>query len=76
MKLIVDIPKELKSAVYRCGLFLNPTDKTSLIDAINNGTHIPDNATNSDVMLTMFPNETDLHNFARHNKVVWWNALY
>ena len=49
MKLIIDIPKELKSAVYRCGLFLNPTEKTSLIDAINNGTPIPDNATVCDI---------------------------
>ena len=49
MKLIIDIPEELKSAVYRCGLFLNPTEKVSLIDAINNGTPIPDNATNEDV---------------------------
>ena len=38
MKLIIDIDKELKSAIYRCGLFLNPTEKVSLIDAINNGT--------------------------------------
>ena len=49
MKLIIDIDKELKSAVYRCGLFLNPTEKTSLIDAINNGTPIPDNATVCDI---------------------------
>ena len=56
MKLIIDIDKELKSAVYRYGLFLNPTEKTSLIDAINNGTPIPDNATNGDVMKMMFPN--------------------
>ena len=55
MKLIIDIDKELKSAVYNCGLFLNPTEKTSLIDAINNGTLIPDNATNGDVMRIIFP---------------------
>lgn len=41
MKLIIDIDKELKSAVYRCGLFLNPAEKTSLINAINNGTPLP-----------------------------------
>lgn len=37
MQIIIEIPEELKSAVYRCGLFLNPTEKTSLINAINNG---------------------------------------
>ena len=41
MKLIIDIDKELKSAIYRCGLFLNPTEKVSLINAINNGTPLP-----------------------------------
>ena len=42
MKLIIDIDKELKSAIYNCGLFLNPADKTSLINAINNGTPLDD----------------------------------
>ena len=42
MKLLIDIDKELKSAVYNCGLFLMPTDKMSLIDAINNGTPLED----------------------------------
>lgn len=55
MKLIINIDKELKSAVYNCGLFLNPTEKMSLIDAIKNGTPIPDNATNGDVLKMMFP---------------------
>ena len=41
MKLIIDIDKELKSAVYNCGLFLNPTEKMSLINAINNGIPLP-----------------------------------
>lgn len=77
MKLIIDIDKELKSAIYRCGLFLNPTEKVSLIDAINNGTHIPDNATNGDMMRLVFKDfmyvpwkewlMIDLS---------WWNAPY
>ena len=73
MKLIIDIPKELKSAVYRCGLFLNPTEKTSLIDAINNGTPIPDNATNGEVIKALFPNE---HDFETDFDETWWNAPY
>ena len=42
MKIIIDIDKELKSAIYNCGLFLNPADKTSLINAINNGIPLND----------------------------------
>ena len=42
MKLIIEIDKELKSAIYNCGLFLNPVDKTSLINAINNGIPLDD----------------------------------
>lgn len=56
MKVIIDIDKELKSAIYNCGLFLNPAEKMSLINAINNGTPIPDNATNGDVIKAIFPN--------------------
>lgn len=46
MKLIIDIDEELKSAVCNYSLFLTPTDKMSLIDAllidaIKNGTPLP-----------------------------------
>lgn len=41
MKLIIDIDEDLKSAIYNCGLFLSPTDKITLINAINNGTPLP-----------------------------------
>ena len=42
MKLIIDIPKELKSEVYRCGVFLSLTEKESLINAINKGIPLDD----------------------------------
>ena len=41
MKLIINIDEDLKSAIYNCGLFLNPTDKLTLINAINNGIPLP-----------------------------------
>lgn len=41
MKLIIELDEDLKSAIYNCGLFLNPTDKLTLINAINNGTPLP-----------------------------------
>ena len=87
LKLIIDIPEELKSAVYNCGLFLNPTEKMFLIDAINNGTPIPDNATNGEIMQMMFPNGVTAK-FATFMRFVvgedeyincaydWWNAPY
>ena len=51
MKLIIDIDKELKSEVYRCGVFLSPFEKEALINAINNGTPIPDSDLNEAVRI-------------------------
>ena len=85
MKLMIDISKELKSAVYNCGLFLNPTEKTSLIDAINNGTPIPNNATNGDVFNAIYADISrtgtilmdDIENVIATNvNIGWWNAPY
>ena len=81
MKLIIDIDKKLKSEVYRCGVFLSPTEKMSLIEAINNGTPIPDNATNGEVLKIMFkPNRiTRTDDVVREEyefNEVWWNASY
>jgi len=44
MKLIIDIPEEVKHKVYAYGLSLSPSDKEQLIKAIVHGTPIPDNA--------------------------------
>lgn len=87
MKLIIDISEELKSAVYRCGLFLNPTEKVSLIDAINNGTVLPDNATNGDMMKAVFNCKTSnedsdylvkysLDSIYEEVNSDWWNTPY
>ena len=82
MKLIIDIDKELKSAVYNCGLFLNPAEKTSLINAINNGIPISDNVTNGDIIRTLFkPNHIErtddnviVENYDFNKE--WWNSPY
>lgn len=75
MKLLIDIDKELKSAVYNCGLFLMPTEKVSLINAINNGTPIPENATNRDVIKALFPNE-QICGVVGNVEKSWWDAPY
>jgi len=41
MKLIIDIPEEIKYKVYNYGLSLCPSDKDQLIHAIVNGTPLP-----------------------------------
>lgn len=41
MKLIIDIPEEVKHKVYAYGLSLSPSDKEQLIHAIMNGIPLP-----------------------------------
>jgi hypothetical protein len=76
MKLIIDIPEQDFHRVCQGYIDYSNNLDGRCLAAISEGTPIHDNATNSYVMLTMFPNETDLHTFARHKKVVWWNAPY
>lgn len=91
MKLILDIDEELKSAVYNYGRFLNPTEKMSLIDAINNGTPIPDNVTNGDMIKAIFDTTeehiydedrmVDVYGLDRNDEpstfyADWWHAPY
>ena len=49
MKLIIDIDEETVHHVRAYGLFLNPRDDQNLVNAIKNGTPIPDNATVCDI---------------------------
>ena len=77
MRIMIDIPDHLYKLLKDFPSDSNEgTIENVLMKAVENGTVLPDNATNSDIMLTMFPDETDLHTFARHNKVAWWNAPY
>lgn len=94
MKLIIDIPEEAKQAFDNAkneDLYGNYYDRNSLIGkAIQNGTPIPDNATNGDVIKTFYPelvvgsNNLGKTIFLRPNATVviedrmsdWWNAPY
>lgn len=88
MKLIIDIPEDVykKTVFYR--EFKDLNDCVTTIKALENGTPIPDNATNGDVIKAMFPNaDIEIHNitvyviFDMRSNVIsfdldWWNAPY
>ena len=83
MKLIIDIPEENCKLICSDGRPFLPSYKW-----IKNGTPIPDNATNGDMIKAMFPNaDIEIHNitvyviFDMHSNVIsfdldWWNAPY
>ena len=81
MKILIDIPEEN----YKQGTLGQYFDcyGVKLHDTIMNGTLIPDNATNGDMIKALYPNErighcedcTDLGDIATFDDD-WWNAPY
>ena len=67
MKLIIDIPdkdyEKLKDGHI----------PFSILDVMQNGTPIPDNATNGEIIKALFPNE---HDFETDFDEEWWNSPY
>ena len=84
MKILIDIPEEVKSRIA-FGITYKD-DIQILADAIDNGTPLPDNATNGDIIKTLFPNgsqvkgaEIYIMNDNKSNVFYdfnWWNAPY
>ena len=79
MKLIIDIPEEAYKT-GTLGLYFG-CYSMKLHDTILNGTPIPDNATNGDVLKIMFmPNRItrtdDVVNIDYDFTPEWWNAPY
>jgi hypothetical protein len=84
MKLMIDIDEDTKNRL--CFGITYQKDIQTVCEALNNGTYIPDNATNGDVIKAMFPNTeimiTDERVFLRDGTIVmiypltWWNAPY
>lgn len=85
MRLLIDIPKEIYDQIINSyqGSTVRPKDYEI---AIINGTPIPDNVSNGDVIRAMFPN-TSLHiNEMSHTvwvgyeemsfRIDWWNSPY
>lgn len=71
MKLIIEIPDHIYEMVTNTGTF--GCYRFDTRKAIKNGTPIPDNATNGDVIKALFPNE---HDFETDFDEDWWNAPY
>ena len=56
MKLIIDIPEEMISLIKDKSVeCFNVIHYSQVLDAIYNGTPIPDNATNGDIVQMIFP---------------------
>ena len=106
MKVIIEIDEEAYKTIMNTS-FVRDVDLTfkqsakdieqtnaifSLIDALDNGTPIPDNATNGDVIKAMFPNtEVDDYDYGKDPVIdvygiddieyitlrkAWWNSPY
>ncbi len=89
MKLIIDIPevplyRDMYMAICENG-YIFDEDNEYIAKAIKNGTPIPDNATNGEVIMAMFPNvNVYTHNggatYSVNNEynfnATWWNSPY
>ena len=80
MKLIIDIPKDVykKTVFYR--EFKDLNDCVTTIKALENGTPIPDNATNGNIVIKTFCKGIVRINSRKNVSVEfnkdWWNSLY
>ena len=90
MKLIIEVNKEdldfiRKTFTQDAHDYIPMVIKNRFVNAVLNGTPIPDNVTNGDVIMSMFPNA----NVYEHNggatysvnneynfNATWWNAPY
>jgi hypothetical protein len=77
MRILIDIPKKIEEYIKDYipigagdNVFCYPDE---IVRMIQNGTPIPDNATNGDVINALFPNE---HDFETDFDEEWWNAPY
>lgn len=88
MKLIIDVPDELAKKEH----WYTDKEMWTVIKAAQNGTPIPDNATNGDVIKAMFPNaKVDDYDYGKDPVIdvygiddteyitlrkEWWNSPY
>ncbi len=76
MKLIIDINEDTYKDIKRGKVYtsVHEVPQESVL-AIQTGTPIPDNATNGDIIKTLFPKIDD--NFSNVIDLkLWWNAPY
>ena len=86
MQIVINIPKNLKQKIDEG--FTNQVITYKLWDATKNGTVLPDNPTNGDMIKAMFPNiqtrneNTDFITYSLDGIVgtcvetKWWNTPY
>lgn len=72
MELIIKIDEKNRTRIGNLH-FIPEELKFEVAFAIANGTLIPDNATNGDIIKALFPNE---HDFETDFDEEWWNAPY
>ena len=84
IELVIKIPEEVYKSIQDndyCGI-----SNSDMYNALKNGTPIPDNATNGDVIKAIFPN-SDIEEHRTYMKIVvgdyllpcayqWWNSPY
>ena len=81
MRLIIDLPKRVYDVTKTMGNVID-ADNEIVAEAIANGTSIPDNATNGQVIQTLFkPNRVERANddviVANYDfNEEWWNSPY
>lgn len=68
MKVIIDIPEYVIDDMKECG-FIPEEDNEELCKVIDNGTPIPDNATNDDVLQIVFKERGYM---AIHDRILQW----
>ena len=82
MKLIIDIPEDTHEWITRPDRLFTDNDINKVCWAVYNGTPIPDNATNGQVIQTLFkPNRVErtdddiiVENYDFNEE--WWNSPY
>ena len=83
MKLIIDIPEDTHERITRPDRLFTDDDINKVCWAVHNGTPIPDNATNGDVLKALFkPNRVE--RIDEYDVIVenydfnedWWNSPY
>lgn len=71
-KIVIEISSYDKEWITN-GYYIPEEINMRISEAIANGTPIPDDATNGDVIKALFPNE---HDFETDFDEEWWNRLY
>ena len=75
MKLIIDIPEEVREHIFDLANDCNEIPlgiNAHMVKAVANGTPIPDNATNGDIIKILYPNRE----FINKGDVYWYPLDY